>query len=210
MPLPQQVVNKLTQEPVTTPGWSAGVLMFSASILAVMVLIYFGITLIYSPYLSSQTAATQGKINTLAQSISSGDEAQLAAFYSQTSNLRTLLGNHITFSRFLGWLSANTEANIYYSNFSYSLGGQIDVMGGAPNESDINQQIAVFQSSPEVKSVTVSNVSFSPASGAGAVAVPAGWRFSAILVMNPDIFSSSLSGIATSTAASATPAPAGP
>lgn len=191
MPLPQQVINQLSHDNEKTPGWSSGVLLFSAILFVVVLLIYGFLTFFYGPQLNGNLNTLQGKVATLDQSIASGNETQLVAFYSQVVNLQTVLNNHIAFSQFLTWLQQNTEANISYSQLSFSSGGQISFSGSAPSEADINQQVAIFESSPEVEKFTISNVAASGGTGV--------WTFSATLIMNPSIFAT--------TPTSTTPAP---
>ena len=181
MPLPQQVINQLASEPAQTPGWSSGVIFFCAGLLIVVLAIYFGMTLGYEPYLNSQIASTQSQVATLSQSIPSQDQAGLIAFYSQISNLKTLLKQHILFSQFLSWLEQNTEANVYYASFSFASGNQITFTGNAKTEADINEQAAIFQSSPQVEKFSLSNVGVSSAGGGG-------FQFSGTLLMNPSVF----------------------
>jgi hypothetical protein len=179
MPLPQQVINQLGHDADVAPGWSSGLLVFASGVLAVTVGIYLFQLFVYTPYLNSSLANIQGQVAKLDQSISSSDEVQLVTFYSQIVNLQSTLRNHILFSQLLDWLSNNTEANIYYSQFSFSSGNQISLAGVARSESDINQQVAIFESSPYVQKVAISGISFSATTGL--------MSFSATLVVNPSI-----------------------
>jgi hypothetical protein len=189
MPLPQQVINQLGQEPPKTPGWSSGILFFTGALLVIVVGIYLGLVFIYEPHLNAELAAVQGQVSTLSQSISSGDQANLISFYSQTENLQSLLQNHVTFSVFLSWLEENTEANISYSQFSFSSGNEINLTGTGKTEADVAQQIAIFEASPVVQSVSVSSITATGASGL--------WDFSAVLLVNPAYFTAQ--GVSTST-----------
>ena len=56
--------------------------------------------------------------------------------------------------------------------------------GTATSEADVNQQVAIFENSPEVSSVTVSNVT-------GPSLLGGGWTFSVTLIMNPSVFGAS-------------------
>ena len=165
MPLPQQVINQLTQEPSATPGWSSGVLVFCGGIFTVVIVIYLGMTFAYEPYLNGKLSNLQGQVRTLSQSVSSDDQTKLITFYSQISNLQSLLQHHVIFSQFLTWLENNTETGIYYTQFSFGSTGQITLTGDAPSEADINQQIAIFESSPQIQKVAVTNVGTSGTAG---------------------------------------------
>ncbi len=177
MALPEQVIERLSKESPRTPGWSFGLLAFSGGILFIALLIYFGLSFGYEPYLDSRIAQLKAQMDTLAKSISTGDMAKFTAFYSEITNLKAALGGHVVFSRFLLWLEKNTEANVYYSRLTFSSGDQIVLSVIAPTEADVNQQVAIFEAAPEVKSVELSAVSLSPAGGQ--------WQFNVTLIMDP-------------------------
>jgi hypothetical protein len=184
MPLPEKVIEQLGREPPKTPGWAFGMLTFSGGLLALTIIIYIGLVFGYEPYLNASVTSTQDQINTLNQSIAPSDQAQIINFYSQISNLRTLLKSHILTSQFLTWLGNNTEVNVDYTGFTLTnnttLGtNQITLTAEAKTEADVNQQVAIFQSSPQVSSMSVSGVTV----GSGGL-----WDFSVTLVMNPSIF----------------------
>jgi hypothetical protein len=183
MALPEQVINQLGKEPAGTPGWAYGAIFFSGGILLLAIVTYLGITFGYDPYLQSQISNTQNEVTKLNASISPTDQANLINFYSQISNLQTLLKNHVLSSQFFSWLEKNTESNVYYQSFALTAGDKVTITGGAANEADINQQIAIFENSPEVKTVSVSSVSAAPTVG--------GWNFTVSLVLNSSLFLSS-------------------
>jgi Fimbrial assembly protein (PilN) len=176
MALPQQVLERLSREPPRTPGWSSGLLMFSGGILFIALLVYFGLLYGYEPYLNGQISGLTTQINTAANSVSSADRDALFTFYSEVANLNDVLGNHVTFSHFLSWLEKNTEANVYYTQMTLAGSGQITLAGNAATEADVNQQVAIFEASPDVASVNLSTVS--------AAAGGSGWSFNLTIKMN--------------------------
>lgn len=184
MPLPEKVIEQLGQESPKTPGWAWGALLFSGGVLFLTVAVYFGLTLGYEPYLQSQLTSMQNQVNALSNSVSASDQSQLINFYSQIANLKTLLQQHVLSSQFFTWLEQNTEANVYYHSLALTQGDQVSLLGSAPAESDINQQVAIFENSPEVSSVAVSNVTAPSLLGSE-------WTFSVTLIMNPSVFLSS-------------------
>jgi Tfp pilus assembly protein PilN len=181
MPLPEKVIEQLGHETLHTQGWALGSLFFSGGILFLTVAIYFGLTLGYEPYLQSQFTNAQNQVNTLGNSVSASDQSQLIDFYSQIANLQTLLQQHVLSSQFFSWLEQNTEANVYYRSLALTQGDQISLSGVASSEADVNQQVAIFENSPEVSSVAVSNVAAPSLLGSG-------WIFSVTLIMNPSVF----------------------
>ena len=60
-------------------------------------------------------------------------------------------------------------------------GDQVALAGVAKSEADVNQQVAIFENSPGVSSVTVSNVAAPQLLGNG-------WNFGVTLMMNPSVF----------------------
>jgi len=180
MPLPQQVVEQLSRESSRTPGWSSGIILFSGTVFGVVLLVYLGLTFGYTPYLNAQISQANDQIKKLDQSVSADDQTKLATFYSQVTNLHLLTANHIFFSQFLSWLEDNTEANVYYTNLTFTSGNQISFSGVAKTQADLNQQMAIFESSGNVASISVSNLSLVAGSNA--------WTFSAILTLKPSLF----------------------
>jgi hypothetical protein len=179
MALPQQVINQISRDTDNTPGWSFEIILFCAGLLVLSLAVYAGISFAYEPYLNSQLTKNQTDIATLSQSISSSDQAKLITFYSQISNLQSILATHVLSSQFFSWLEKNTESNVYYSQFALASGNQITLVGNAGNEADVNQQIAIFESSPQVKSVAVTNVQLTSMGL---------WQFTASLIMSPSLF----------------------
>lgn len=182
MALPQQVVEQLnlSGQSRRTPGWSSGIILFSGSIFLIVVCIYAGLQFGYEPYLNGQISALENQVQKVGQSISPSDEATLITFYSQVSNIQSLLKSHVFFSRFLTWLEQNTEANVYYTNMTYLSGDQITLNGNAKTSADIPEQIAVFEAAPNVSAVSLSNISYSSAAN--------NWNFIVGLTMKQSIF----------------------
>jgi len=179
MALPEQVIERLSKESPQTPGWSFGLLAFSGGILLVALFVYFGLVFGYEPYLDSRISQLNAQMATLAKSISASDMTKFTAFYSEITNLKAVLGNHIIFTHFLSWLEGNTEVNVYYSRLTFSAGDQVVLSALAPTETDVNQQVAIFEAAPEVKTVNLSAVSLSPTGGQ--------WQFTVTLIMDPSV-----------------------
>ncbi len=181
MPLPENVVAQLGKEPPKTQGWAGGIIMFAGGILFLAVVIWAGLQFGYEPYLQGQLTAEQSKVSALTSSISSSKQAQLVNFYSQTSNLHALLQKHVLVSQFFAWLENNTEANVYYTSLSLTPDDHAVLAGNAVSEADVNQQISIYENSPEVVSANISNVTAPLLPGQS-------WTFRANLTMAPSLF----------------------
>ena len=188
MPLPQQVVEQLEKEPAPSRGRGAGALVFSGGVLLFVALLYAGIAFGYAPYVNAQISSLNVRLSTVNASISSAQEQQIIDFYSQITNLQSILSRHTSMTRFLSWLEKNTEANVYYENMSVAGGDKVSLQGVAKTEGDINQQIAIFEASPQVADAVVSSIS--PATQTGAATASA-LSFNVTLTMQPSVFSPS-------------------
>lgn len=184
MPLPVQAINQLLHDDTSekTPGWFWGIILFPGGLLAIMLGLYFGMAFVYEPYLTKQVGDVEQQILKASQAVPSSDESGLITYYSQLANLRALLTKHVVFSQFFTWLERNTESNVYFSQFAYSGNNEASLTGNARTSNDMEQQIAIFESSSQVKKVAISNVGFLPSTGF--------WRFTATLVMNPAVSAS--------------------
>jgi len=129
MALPQQVVEQLNQGTRRTPGWSSGMLLFSGSVLVVVIVIYAGLQFGYTPYLNGQVSSLESQAQKLGQSVSVTDQANLVTFYSRINHLQSLIQNHIFFSKFLTWFEQHTEANVYYTNMVFASNDQVALVG---------------------------------------------------------------------------------
>jgi len=158
MALPQQVIDRLSNDTQKTPKWSSGLLFFSIGIFLIVIFIYFGIIVGYEPYLNSQISQLQQKMDAASKSISADQEGALLSFYSGLFHLQTLLKSHAVFTPFFAWLEKNTEANVYYSHVVFSSGNQVALMVEAKTQADIDEQLAIFESAPEVSHFTVSAI----------------------------------------------------
>jgi hypothetical protein len=181
MALPEKVIEQIGREPSETQGWGLGALLLSGGIFFLTLVIYVGLVFGYEPYLQSQLTSEKNQVNQLQNSISPSDQTQLIDFYSQIANLQSLLQNHALSSQLFTWLEKNTEANISYQSFSLTQGGHVSLTATAATEADANQQIAIFEASPQVSAVSISGINAPSISGGG-------WSFGATLTMDPSLF----------------------
>ncbi|MEK9180564.1 MAG: hypothetical protein AAB897_04090 [Patescibacteria group bacterium] len=181
MALPQKVLEQLSREPPKTPGWAGQFLMFSGTIFFIALLVYLGLAFGYRPYLVSEVAQLQDQINSFGQQIPAEEQAKIINFYSQLLNIRTLLSRHVFSSKAFEWLEANTQARVYFDKFDFNAKNSEVRLGGlAKTMEDVNQQLAIFDSRPEIKKANTSNVTLSNNI----------WRFDVTLTFDPGFFRS--------------------
>jgi hypothetical protein len=181
MALPQEVINRLSEERPAEVSWTSGLFGFSVTLFVVVIVLYAGMSFGYAPYVNSRIVGVDNDLKRIGQSVNTDKTASLIGFYSQVTHVRSLAQGHIFFSQFLTWLGAHTEANVYFLALSFSGGNQASLTVLARTENDLNQQVAVFESDPNVASVNVSNItSVSSVSGF--------WQGNLVLAMKPAIF----------------------
>lgn len=179
MALPQKVIDQLGREPPKTPGWSGQLLIFSSTVFFISLFIYLGLTFGYKSYLAKGVQNLHDQIQAFSQQISQDEQTKLINFYSQLANLRSLLSNHAISSRVFSWLEKNTQMNVYYDRFETDIDGSHLVLSAkAKTMPDAIQQIAIFETLPEAKGVTVGNINFSDN----------WWQFQVAIDLTPDYF----------------------
>ena len=165
MPLPQEVINRLSQDRPPEASWSSGMLWFAFGLFAVAAIIYAGMAFVYTPYLNNHLNTVSNQLNQGIQGVNADQAAAIATEYSQVVHVKSLLQGHVVFSNFLTWLSKRTQPSVYYGSLQYLSNNQIALAVLARSENDINQQMAIFESDPAVSSVTLSNISLASVSG---------------------------------------------
>lgn len=176
MPLPQKVIEQLSREPPRTPGWSSDLLIFSSTIFLISLFIYFGLVYGYRNYLNSEVKTLHDQIQTFGQQVSLEEQTKIINFYSQITNIKSLLLNHIFSSQLLSWLESNTQTNVYWSKFNLdTAGNKLSLIGQARSMNDVVQQLAIFESKSEPKKADVRNVTY----------LNGLWQFDVALIFDP-------------------------
>lgn len=181
MPLPEQIVDRLSREPIQTPGWSGELLMFAGTIFFVSIAVYLGLAFGYKPYLNGKVSQLDGQIKKFTDEISLSDQEKLISFYSQLSNLGGILRKHVISSPLFDWLEKKTETNIYYTRFSFNpAANQLALTGAAKTANDFVEQMQIFQGESAVERINVNSLT---ASSNGT------WQFDLVLFLSPNFFS---------------------
>lgn len=179
MPLPQKVIEQLGREPPETPGWSGQLIMFSGTIFFIVILLYVGLAFGYGPYYDSALKKVSDEKSEISKQISIDRQNQLITFYSQLANLDKILKSHIVTSPIFTWFEKNTQKNIYFERFSLSLANdQVELSGFGKSIDDVNQELAIIESSQDVKKMDVSSISNENGS----------WKFQLRLYFDPTFF----------------------
>src|SRR3989344_5147872 len=95
--IPVNIAGKIGPEKLTV-GWPWRFFLFSILMIITFLVVYFGLTLGYRPFLESLIEEQNIEINQLGQTISQQDQQGFINFYSQLANLQNILNSHVTSS----------------------------------------------------------------------------------------------------------------
>jgi Tfp pilus assembly protein PilN len=153
---PQSLLEEELRKPEEVEiGWPWRLLVFSFFIFIVVLITFLGIKFGYQPYLDNKIKTLDSEIDKLSQSVSQSQIDDFIAFYSQLSNLKVLLNNHVFGSNVLKFLEDNSLKSVVYisADVDARLKG-IKLSGVVPSYEALAQQIEVFRQSPLVKEVS--------------------------------------------------------
>lgn len=180
MALPQQALERLTRAPAQTPGAYQNLLMLSGTIFGITLLIYLGVLFGYIPYFTSQLTDRNAKIEEFGKQFSETEQEELRTFYSQISNLKTVLANHAVATPLYRFLEEHTLQDIYFKSANVNAArGQLILEGVAKSVEDAASQVKVFENAPEVTKITLRGFSESAREGV---------QFGITLEFRPDMF----------------------
>ncbi|MBI2888307.1 MAG: hypothetical protein HYY10_00085 [Candidatus Liptonbacteria bacterium] len=182
MPLPQKVIDRLSREPLGTPGWSSQLLLFSGALFLISVIVYGGVAFGYKPHFEGRIKKLNDQIQAFTQQIPLAQQEKITSFYAQLSNVKKLLDQHAALTPFLKWFQEHTQANIFYRQFSVEVTtGKVMVSGTGKSLGDVEEQLAIFERAKEVKESLFGSVTSKE---------KVGWEFSGTLTFPPGFFTS--------------------
>ena len=150
----QQLLDRTPGTP--TAIWPWRFIIFSVSVLFFSIFLYIGIEFGYVSYLKSHIDAQDKNLSELTSIVPEADQEEFLGFYSQLANLQTILDNHVVSSRLFTWLERNTNANVFFDNFSLNSEGRLlSLSGVAESYQALVEQLEAFRQSPEVKDVSL-------------------------------------------------------
>jgi hypothetical protein len=132
-------------------GFLWRLLAFSGLVFGLAVLAYLGMLIGYEPLLQKQSEELDKKISDLSRVISKEDQETLVNFYSQIVNLRTLLDEHVAFSKILTLLERNTNQNVFYTRARFNKDTrQLELEGVARDYTELVRQMEAYRQLKEV------------------------------------------------------------
>lgn len=158
LPSPQPSYAQVVARAPRSPAWFGQLMAFAVTLLVLSIVVYFGITFGYRPYLENRVAALDTEISDFSKKVPADEQANILTFYSQLSNLKTVLGKHTATPAFFAWLEQATVQSVQLTKVSMNVASrQVQVTGVARTQADVALQVASFQSQPGVERVDFRN-----------------------------------------------------
>lgn len=143
-------------------GWPWRLFTISLVIFGVALFTYLGLIVGYEPYLQSKIQEKDAEINQLAQIVSKDDQEKFIQFYSQLTNLKNLLDNHIAASKLFPWLEQATNQKVYYSGAHLKVPErELELEGFAESYAILGEQLESFEQAEEVERYILDQSQFS-------------------------------------------------
>lgn len=140
-------------------GWLNKFIRFSAILLVIVFIAYFGLHYGYERVLERRIAEVEDNIIGLEKEIASSDREEVSVFYSQLINLRDLLEGHIYSSQVFQRLELITHPQVAFTNFDYDFKEErLKLDGYSASLSAISEQILAFQRTADFREIDISDI----------------------------------------------------
>lgn len=158
LPSQQPTYAQVVERAPRSPAWFGQLMAFAIMLLVLTIVVYFGITFGYRPYLEKRVTALDTEIADFSRRVPADEQANIITFYSQLANLKTVLGKHTATPAFLRWVEEGTLQSVRMTKVAMSVSSrQVQITGLAKSQTDVALQVAEFQKRPGVEKVDFRN-----------------------------------------------------
>lgn len=137
--------------------WKA--LIFSGAILGATFIVYLGLAFGYKPFIEASIANGEARIAELDQTAPKSEtEAKFVQFYSQLTNISSLLASHTAVSQLFNTLETSTMADFGFAGMSIDVPGRImSASGFAGSYQTLAGQISLYEGISGIGKVALSS-----------------------------------------------------
>ncbi len=151
--------EKIAKEELSV-GWPWRFFLFSVLIASTSAVVAVGLSFGYKPFLQSRLNQQQSNLEALGKVVPQAQQEEFVNFYSQLTNLQSVLARHVTVSPLFGFIESRTNTAVSYVTMEARVPDRKVVLeGSASNYAIFSQQLQAFSASPEVTGVIVNNSS---------------------------------------------------
>ncbi len=139
-------------------GWPWRLMTTMFVIFLASLLVYLVLAFAYKPFLNNSVTGLEGELQSFSAQFSTDQKEKFLTFYSQVTNLERLLKNHTSASGSFSLLESLTDKNIVYNTVNLSVADSTLTLDGvARSYKDLVNELAKYESSPEIARVVVDN-----------------------------------------------------
>jgi len=129
-------------------------LTFSFFLFLTSVLVYVGLSVGYKAFLNNEISKLEESIDELRFQISVDQQENLVKFFSQVSNVKDLLDDHVATSNVFPILESNTHSKVAYEGVNVSVDDRKVLIDGVAETFDaLVSQLTIYESVPEIERI---------------------------------------------------------
>ncbi len=141
-------------------GWPWHMFLFTLVVLLSVILTYFGLSFGYKPFLLRSITDTESKLIGLTLDVERESQDNFVTFYSQITNVKTLLAKHVITSKLLPLLENETHQKVVYTSANLILSEKIlRIEGFAQSYEVLSAQLVLYEGASWVEKVILDNSS---------------------------------------------------
>lgn len=141
-------------------GWPWHTFIFTLVVLLAAVLGYLGLSFGYKPYLKKSIADAESKLAGLAMQATSESQNNFVTFYSQITNVKTLLAGHVSTSKLFPLLESETNQKVVYTSTNLIVSEKIlKIDGFAESYEILAAQLVLYEGASWVEKVILDSSS---------------------------------------------------
>jgi len=152
---PPQYTRNLREQFTNTTlvvGWPRKFFTLALILFISVLLVYIGLALGYRVFLGKSIEKLDDQLENLSSEITEEQKDDLAVLYSQVTNVRTLLGDHVFTSQAFTLLELITHPKATYLTLDLDMRQRgVAIAGITPSYEDLTAQLALFDSSPGIE-----------------------------------------------------------
>lgn len=152
--------TELSKQHEAAAGWPWRLMTLSLVVLLTVVAVYVGMKFGFQDaYLQRQLKQAETDATAVLKSVNPDEQKQILNFYSQLSNIETLLKKQGKGTPYLDLIEKNTLKVIVYSNIDMKIGEKTTIIGldgKTATYGAIVQQMDLYKKMPNVKEVKLS------------------------------------------------------
>ncbi|MDD5711036.1 MAG: hypothetical protein PHV43_02985 [Candidatus Colwellbacteria bacterium] len=142
-------------------GWPKRFFTFTVILFAAVFLVYIGLAFGYRMFLNRSIDKLDSELESLSSEITDEQREELATLYSQVTNVRTLLENHVATSKAFTLLESITYPKVAFLTLDLDMKDRrVVVSGVSPSYDGLTAQLALLENEPNIEEYNLEDSSW--------------------------------------------------